>query len=133
MTREFLDISVTEVAAHAPRPQSFYDRYCEDSLDIIEASWPTRAGYVCLIQCGYVPGWLMARQIPDLGFATSWLSRLSPNDDYEVIASRCVHDRFKALAAARRRLGRVASERKNYTAGVAEWFRVTTEDARTAL
>jgi len=133
MTREFLDISVTEVAAHAPRPQSFYDQYCEDSLDIIEARWPTRAGYVCLVQHDHSPGWLMVRQTPDLGFMTSQLRRWSPNDDYKVIASRHVDDRFKGFDALRQNLGRLAGERKNHTAGVAEWFRISSGYAEAAL
>jgi hypothetical protein len=133
MSREFLDISVTEVAAHAPRPQSFYDRYCEDSLDIIEASWPTRAGYVCLVQHGHSPGWVMVRQTPDLGFLTSQLRRCSPNDDYEVIASRHVDDRFKGFDTVRQTLGRIANERKNHTAGIAEWFKAHSQAADAAL
>ena len=133
MSREFLDISVTEVAAHAPRPQSFYDRYCEDSLDVIEARWPTRAGYVCLVQHDHSPGWVMVRQTPDLGFLTSQLRRSSPNDDYEVIRSRHVDDRFKGFDAVRQNLGRIANERKNHTAGMAEWFRASSGYAEAAL
>src|SRR5579872_4108744 len=133
MSRKFLDISVTEVAAHAPRPQSFYDRYCEDSLDIIEAGWPTRAGYVCVVQHDHSPGWVMVRQTPDLGFLTSQLRRSSPNDDHKVIRSRHVDDRFKGFDAVRQTLGRISNERKNFAAGVAEWFRASSGYAEAAL
>jgi len=133
MSRKFLDISVFEVAAHAPRPQSFYDRYCEDSLEIMEAHWPTRSGYVCLVQCSHSPGWVMVRQTPDLGLMTSHASRWSPDGDYEVIASRHIDDRFQSLDAVRRNLGRLAEERKNNTTGIGEWFRANPEAAEAAL
>lgn len=133
MSREFLDIRVNEVAARAPRPQAFYDRYCEDSLDIIEARWPTRAGYVCLVQCRHAPAWVMVRQTPDLGLMTSFLDRWSLDDDYEVIASRRVKDRFRALDVARRCIGRIAAERKNHTAGTAEWFKAGLADAKASF
>jgi hypothetical protein len=78
-----------------------------------------------------IPGWIIVRQTPDLGLMATGADRWRL--DVEVIASRHFDDRFEALNRARKRLGSLAKERKKHAAGIAEWFRVSAEEARSAL
>jgi hypothetical protein len=133
MSREHLGTSVAEVAAHAPRPQSFYDRFYEDDLDYIEDRWPTDSGYICLVRSTDYPDWVKVRQTPDIGLMESWLDRMSPYPTFEVIAFHQVANRVKALNLARRLVGRVAKERANHAKRASEWFKIETENAKIAF
>src|SRR5215472_17245089 len=105
MSRENLDMSASEVAAHAPHPQSFYNRFDEDDLEYIEDRWPSDSGYVCLVRAKFRPNWIMVQQTPDIGLMKSWLDRWSPDPAFDVIATHRVANRFQALDLARRLVG----------------------------
>jgi len=133
MSREWLDMSVQQIAAKAPRARAFYDRYSEDALDAMEDQWPTKAGVVCLTTSGRDPGWLCVRQTPDAGLLESWGTRMSRDDNYQILAQREFGDRIAGLDAVRRRVARVAQARANHVEGTSEWFKVSEAAAQSAL
>ena len=133
MSRKQLDRPILNIAAGAPRSKTFYDRYHEDVLDLIERDWPLEGGYICLLRRAHSPEWLMLVQTPDPGLMESALRRWDPDHSFEILATRYFPDRLEHFDLIRSRLGQIASERKNHSKGTGEWFKVGADIAMAAL
>ena len=133
MSYKDLDMPIAQVVANAPHSREFYEQFDEDTLEYIEARWPTKSGYVCVVINSEWPGRVMVRQTPDIGLLESWGYRSSPYDTFKTVGSRHFADRFEALDLIRERVGAKASDRRNHVARIAEWFVASPEEAIAAL
>jgi hypothetical protein len=105
MSSTEIEINVTEIAANAPLPQSFYDQFPPVVLDAIEAAWPNAGGYVCILTSKDMPGCITIQQTVDVGLLESRLQRSEKHGPQLAIARAMQFpDRVTACEEVRREL-----------------------------
>src|SRR4029077_20296266 len=132
-TGKAYDMTLAEIVALAPQPKTFYDHYDDDQINAIYGNWLGTAGHVFLLTHTSWPEWVNVVQTPDQGLLLSMIQRWTPvPEGFRILGSRSGSDRFKMLNGLRRRLGKIAMEKRKYTAGRGQWFRFETSAAAVA-